>query len=1035
MSRLTRKQLLKTVLDVVKANRFKVICEAAGVLPKGKIKGADLIEQIAQKQSVSLDALVTGLTVFEIKSVLGTLKLPIKGNKSELIAGLVSATSSVATKTVEKQVPCVEAFSKSIQLSPEQQKVVNHRGSDLQVIACAGSGKTESISRRIAALITEGVKPEAIIAFTFTEKAAAELKERVTARVAESMGREFLDKLGPLFVGTIHGYCFRMLQESVPEYGNWDVLDEHQHTGWLAREKRTLDLESLPAGRGQWDKIGLWKGTADVLGNELLDIKTLKGAVGATASTYEERLRHFRLLTFGNIIKLAVQELEKPEVHARVTAPLRHLLVDEYQDINPAQERLIELLSSPKSVELTVVGDDDQAIYQWRGSDVRNILEFVKRRKQLKRKVETVTLAENRRCRPEIVEAANRLALTIDVRLEKEIKATRESMGTSVCLWSTDTVEDETSRIAETMQDLYRKGFAWRDMAVLYRSVKTSAPGLIDALKERSIPCSSGGRSGLFANQEAHLFAQIYAWFSDWKWKENRYSPEEIEVDPAHLAQGFAQCFPEGIGAKDLEAYLVDWKKCALQGNRKVSLVGDYYRLLRQLGVHRINPDDPGAAARLGMLGRFSAILADYETINLRGCSEDGTFHEAKSKGKWFYLALANYLMHYARDAYEDFEGEEASDLDAVQILTIHQAKGLEWPIVFLPGLVQGRFPSSKTGQSRPWLLGDDVLPLRVKERYQGSIEDEKRLFYVALTRAREMAFLSYFERKKNRFQPSVFLEPLGLKPVAESSLPLPKVESSKPREAPLLSVSFSETAQWSDCGLRYRFSKSLGFLPPLNEAMGYGKALHHLLRLVAEERLATGDIPDWEACEELVRKDFFVPYADHFSFQRMQASAKRLLKSYWQNHQDDLARIWATERAFELHTTEGIVTGRADVILDREDGRPDRLAIVDYKTTQGTDNLHDRYEEQLRIYAAVGRGEGLEVSAAWLHSLKDGSRQPVDIAASLAEESMTKVRSALRGIRKGEFAAKPTATGCEGCDYNRICYQCHPRVSHSFEE
>lgn len=918
-----------------------------------------------------------------------------------------------------------------ITLSESQSRVVSHRGSDLQVIACAGSGKTESISRRIAGLITEGVPPAAIVAFTFTEKAAAELKERVTARVAEAMGREFLDRLGPLFVGTIHGYCFRMLQENVPEYGNWDVLDEHQHSGWLAREKHALDIQSLPGGKGQWDKIALWKSTADVIGNELLDLDALPGAVGATARLYQARLRHFRLLTFGNIIQRAIQELEKPTVLAKVTSPLRHLLVDEYQDINPAQERLIELLAQPQ-VELTVVGDDDQAIYQWRGSDVRNILTFVERRKKLGRTVQTVTLAENRRCRPEIVSAANRLANTIVPRLPKEMKGTREVSPDSICLWKDDTEEGEAERIADQMQDLHREGFSWRDMAVLFRSVKTSAPPLIDALRARGIPVSSGGRSGLFANPEAHLLAQIYAWFADWDWRESRYSQNAIAVDPVHVAAGLADLFPVPEGVDELAAYLHDWKRYALQGNRRISLVGDYYRLLRRLGVHTWNPDDPALAARMGMLGRFSAILADFETIHLRGRSEEGVFHEAKAKGKPFYTALANYLTHYARDAYEDFEGEDAVAFDAVQILTIHQAKGLEWPVVFLPGLVEGRFPSRRTGQTQTWLLDDVILSRLAKGRYEGCEEDERRLFYVALTRARDMAYLSYFERKKNRFQPSRFLQALGIG--VSESLPIPSASASKPREAPLLAVSFSDTAQWRDCGLRYRFSKSLGFLPPLAEELGYGKAIHHLLRLVAEDRLANGQIPSWDDCLHHIREGFFIPYADHPSFERMRASAQRVLKAYWINHQDDLARIWATERAFELHTPEGIVTGRADVILDRENGRPDRLAIVDYKVSQGTDDLHGRYEEQLRIYAAVGRGEGLEVDAAWLHSLRDGEREDVDISPVLASESVERVREALGAIRAGEFPERSTASGCASCDFARVCTHCHATASREFE-
>src|SRR4249919_1511628 len=140
--------------------------------------------------------------------------------------------------------------SSTIDLSPAQEQVIAHRGGDLQVIACAGSGKTESISRRVAALIAEGAEPASIVAFTFTERAASELKDRITRRVAERMGEDFRDRLGPMFVGTIHAYCFRLLQDHVPQYGNYDVLDENRHAGSLSRVLPNWTLKAASQALG-----------------------------------------------------------------------------------------------------------------------------------------------------------------------------------------------------------------------------------------------------------------------------------------------------------------------------------------------------------------------------------------------------------------------------------------------------------------------------------------------------------------------------------------------------------------------------------------------------------------------------------------------------------------------------------------------------------------------------------------------------------------------------------------------------------------
>jgi DNA helicase-2/ATP-dependent DNA helicase PcrA len=163
----------------------------------------------------------------------------------------------------------------TVALSAAQLAVVQHRGADLQVIACAGSGKTESVSRRIAALIEEGAEPASIVAFTFTERAAAELKERIVRRVAERMGAAFRDRLGPMFVGTIHAYCFRVLQDHVPRYGSYDVLDDNRHAGLLSREHKAIGLSRL--GSKHWQPIRDFAKAVDVIGNELIPTSAFDG--------------------------------------------------------------------------------------------------------------------------------------------------------------------------------------------------------------------------------------------------------------------------------------------------------------------------------------------------------------------------------------------------------------------------------------------------------------------------------------------------------------------------------------------------------------------------------------------------------------------------------------------------------------------------------------------------------------------------------------------------------------------------------------
>ncbi len=900
-------------------------------------------------------------------------------------------------------------------LAGDAHRAVKHRGSHLQIIASAGSGKTEAVAQRVADLLADGVDPSAIVAFTFTERAAESLKSRVEQRVDARLGRDFLDRMNRCFIGTIHAYCFRLLQEHVPRFETFDVLDENRLAAFLTREEARIGFKTLSPGGRLFEGIEIFTQNVDVVDNELIPLSALQEPFAGMLERFHEQLDRYRLLTYGQIIARAVAELHKPEVFESVHGVLRHLIVDEYQDVNPAQEALIKRLAAPP-VQLCIVGDDDQSIYQWRGSDVKNILEFTTRYPG----VAHFNVEVNRRSRPAIIRTANGFAKTIANRLRKEMKEHRPAGGAEIVVWHAPTELDEAETIARNIERIRSLGYRYRDIAILVRS-STSYAKLLDALSGHSIPVQPGSRTGLFIEPDAQLFGQTFAYLAGHEWREQRYG-RGAKVTLPDLVAGYAAAFSLGSPRKaKVEGRLRTWKEEAEHPTRPANLIDEYYGLLAACGIADWDLSDPRLVARLGALARCSAILADYEAIRRRARPDDAAPGEVvggQDRGSRYYFWLAVHIQNWALGAFEGFEGEDDITLDAVDLTTVHKAKGLEWPVVFVPCVSANRFPSSKTGERRDWHVPHQYFD---RTRYEGTENDERRLFYVAMTRARDWLSVSTHGTPRIRpVAPSPFLLQLDpFPPVLHDLPPPPPPEPSGPSDEELLAITFSELADFASCGLAYRLRNLIGFQPPLAPELGYGKAVHHVLREVAEQTRHYGRPPNKQELDGLFDSSFYLPSANKVAHRQMKESARRLVDRYVTEHADDLKRIWEVERPFELHLPNAVISGRADVILDKEDGRINSLAIVDYKTATDDDR---QYDLQLQVYTDAGRREGLDVRAAYVHDLTDAKRTPVDVTPTSVSQAESRVVQLVDRLKGKDFTAQPAQKKCAACDVRLMC-------------
>ena len=499
------------------------------------------------------------------------------------------------------------------------------------------------------------------MAFTFTERAAAELRERIAVRVEERLGTDALDQLGGLFVGTIHAYCFRLLQAHVPRYETYDVLDENQLNAFVAREATPTRSEaSRPEGRGRlFRSIETFLQGLDVVENELLDPASVPGALRWGPRALSRPLERYRLLSYGQQIVRAVRELERPEVRASVHADLRHLIVDEYQDVNPAQERLIELLT---------------------GSGCRALRRRGRRSGHLP--VARVRCLEHRRRSPpatrtSLPSRSRRTAAAVPRSSPPRTASPRPSptgcrrqmlpfrpasaSGAAVAAGRSPTsrarpaTSPTRSSTSTTRACLSATWPSSSDRRAAYAK-------LLDEFATFDIPVQPGGRTGLFDQPEARVLGRTLVWLDRTRvarWHSDGASTSTMTPSSPSTSSVFD--LDRDRSKRGSKNALHKWRVAVPRRVRKADLIRDYYELLDVLGVRNWDLDDP---CRPTGLARWPGSLSFWPTTSPSGAVPGPTPTNAgeqvggQDRGIWYYKNLGFHVLNYAQGAYEGFDGE-----------------------------------------------------------------------------------------------------------------------------------------------------------------------------------------------------------------------------------------------------------------------------------------------------------------------------------------------------------------------------------------
>ncbi|MFZ5391270.1 MAG: ATP-dependent helicase [Patescibacteria group bacterium] len=920
-------------------------------------------------------------------------------------------------------------------LNKEQIKAVTHKNGPLLIVAGAGTGKTTVIAKRVAWLISQGLaKPEEILALTFTDKAAREMEERV-------------DKLLPLgyvntFIATFHSFGQQILQDYGLAIGlNSDFKVFSQTEQWLLvqanLDKFDLDyyrplgsptrfihalLQHFSRAKDEavypedYLKLAENKQLDSDAGEFLKKKKTVKNKKNKSLSQtdsdqaeveseaarlkevansykiYQQLLHDKGALDFGDLINYTLRLFRtRPNILKELSGRFKYILVDEFQDTNYAQYELIKLLAAPNN-NITVVGDDDQSIYKFRGASLSNILEFKNDYPSAKQ----VWLTDNYRSCQNILDLSYKfIQLNNPYRLEvklnsgqnklsKRLKAQQSGQAEIGC-YDFATAGEEADWVADKIITLKNKtGALWSDFAVLVRA-NSQADIFLQALKARRLPYEYVANRGLYSESIILDVVSYLKLLDDYHESGALYrvlSREPFALSQAdlsalsHYAAKHTVSLYEAIKAGPVtglsapgQTVIVELqnslsKHSALARQRSASEV--YVSVVNDLGINE-RLQHPALVQEAAFLNSFYQRIRRFES-------------EAIDK------TLNQFLIYFNLEKEAGEQGQLPVDLETgpetVKVITAHSAKGLEWPYVFIVQLIDRRFPSTERREAieLPKELVKESLP-------EGDVhlQEERRLFYVALTRARQGLWLTRARDYlgKTARKPSRFLYELDmLAPVAKSTidnqegllkegnLQVPiKIESLEHHYALPETYSFSSVSAFKKCPLEFKYKFLLKLPMPGSGQMSFGSTIHktleEFLRMYTVRQLAKQTslfatdsdtvsagvvLPSWQELVNLYEKywidEWYKDKTDKAKYREQ--VGPDILKNFYEVFVSQPPQVKHLEKFFKIPLGPYKFVGKIDRLDKTEQG----LIIIDYKTGRlPSQGLKKVDKDQLIIY------------------------------------------------------------------------------------
>jgi DNA helicase-2/ATP-dependent DNA helicase PcrA len=926
-----------------------------------------------------------------------------------------------------------------------QKSAVLHDDGPLLIVAGAGTGKTRVVTERIVRLVNEKkALPSEILALTFTEKAASEMLERVDLEMP--LGYEEFN------IKTFHSFSEKILRESGLEIGldpGFKILGQVDQWFFFKKNLFSFDLNYYrPLGNPNsfiYDLLNHFNKLRDELikADDYIEFaKRINGEDGEkvmelalTFKKYQQLLIEKNYLDFADLTYYVTMLFDKrASVLKSFQDRFKYILVDEFQDTNYAQFNLVMNLAKNHR-NIVVVGDDDQSIYKWRGASLSNILKFEEAYPDLKK----IVLTENYRSGSHILDASYSLIQNnnpdrLEVRsgVDKKLSCNSDE-SFPVEVFHFPTFLDETSFIAEKIKSLHEnEGLSYGDIAILVRSNSHSSH-FVDELKYNSIPYQVKNPKGLLSLDEVKDLVALIKFLSNLK--DDIAMLRLLKIDVFNVPMEDILNLLNSASKDHLFNHL---KKVVLETPPRLpgteNPLESVFNLLSEL-INFSKDHSAGFVLNefLNKSGYISKLIEDEKFEELENINE-------------FAKYLAKFEKENSDNSVVDFSAyigllEEASaplnyevvnDRDRVQILTSHGAKGLEFEAVFVVNLVNNRFPVSKRRDSF------EVPQELTKEIYPDGdyhIQEERRLFYVAMTRAKKRLFLTYSDQYegnkswkvspfiseieksgsvvKTDVAPSedVFKKLKAFKLPGKTNFDLPKFNSKK--------LSYSQINTFKMCPLKYNFSYLMKVPTPPSHAANFGTSIHETLK-DTYKALMSGDFVDMEVIKKNYGKNWISLGYENMEHEIIRKNqGMDILKTFYEKNSKPWVIPAYIEKPFNIKIGDYWIMGRIDRIDRLSDGT---FEVIDYKTGRKPKGLNLSKDLQLSVYAiALSEIFNINASSLSLYYLEDNEKVSTKRTVEQLKSVKEEISSLILEMEKSDFSPTP-GYHCSFCDFRIIC-------------